>query len=592
LRSINVRSRRGDAADVRARRVSIREAAGYDTGVARYPGIEMTKLLASATHRVSNQTPPLENYDLFGANRPLQEAFAREGAARDAPWLAARGAELTTPGMLALARDANVNPPVLKLFDGTGHRRDEVEFHPAYHTLMAWLKRHGASAGPWAEPAAGAHVKRAALYMMYAEIEDGTLCPTTMTYAVVPSLARDPALAAEWLPRVHSPEYDPRFIPAREKRGVTLGMGMTEKQGGSDVRANTTTAEPLGNGRYRIVGHKWFFSAPMSDAFLILAQAPGGLSCFLLPRFTDDGHVNDIRIQRLKEKLGDRSNAGSEVEFWGAEASLVGEEGRGIPIILEMGTYCRLDCVLGTAGLMRQALTQALHHAAHRQAFGARLVDKPLMRNVLADLALESEAATALALRLAGAFDRLGDERETLLRRVLMPAAKYWICKRGPSLAAEAMEVLGGNGYVEDGTMPRIYRQMPLNSIWEGSGNVMCLDVLRALAKEPRCRDALDAELAAAAGRDRRFDDFVAGAKDAWRDPGNLEGRARDVAQAIALAGQGALLLRHAPDYVADAFCASRLATPGFGGGAFGTLPASCDFAAIIARAWPDANPQ
>jgi putative acyl-CoA dehydrogenase len=551
----------------------------------------MTPLSTGTTHRVSNQTPPLENYDLFGANHPLQEALAREGAAADAAWLAARGAELAASEMLALARAANDNPPALKLFDSAGHRRDEVEFHPAYHALMAWLKRHGASAGPWAEPVAGAHVKRAALYMMYAEIEDGTLCPTTMTYAAVPALARDAALAAEWLPRIHSPEYDPRFIAAHAKRGVTLGMGMTEKQGGSDVRANTTVAEPLGGRRYRIVGHKWFFSAPMSDAFLILAQAPGGLSCFLLPRFTVDGRVNDIRIQRLKDKLGDRSNAGSEVEFWGAEASLVGEEGRGVPIILEMGTYCRLDCALGTAGLMRQALTQALHHAAHREAFGARLVDKPLMRNVLADLALESEAATALAMRLAGAFDRADDEHEALLRRLLTPAAKYWICKRGPPLAAEAMEVLGGNGYVEDGPMPRLYRQMPLNSIWEGSGNVICLDVLRALAKEPRCLEALDAELAAARGRDRRFDAFVTRAKDAWRDPQSLEARARDVAQAIALAVQGALLLRHAPNSVAAAFCASRFAADGFAGGAFGTLPAGCDFAAIIARAWPAANP-
>ena len=540
-----------------------------------------------ATHDVSNQAPPLENYNLFGRNRPLQEAVQREGAGAAVTWLADRGAELGTAEMIALGAAANRNPPTLKLFDTAGRRRDEVEFHPAYHELMGYLKRHGVAAGPWAQPGPGAHVKRAALFMMCAEIEDGTLCPTTMTYAVVPALARDPAIAAEWLPRIFAADYDPRFIPAAGKRGVTLGMGMTEKQGGSDLRSNTTTAQPLGNREYRIVGHKWFFSAPMSDAFLILAQAPGGLSCFFLPRFTPDGAVNDIRIQRLKDKLGDRSNAGSEVEFWGARAWLVGDEGRGVPIILEMGTYCRLDCALGTAGLMRQAVSQALHHAAHRVAFGKRLADQPLMRNVLADLALESEAATALALRLAGAFDAQDDEAQSLLRRILTPAAKFWICKRGPALAAEAMEVLGGNGYVEDGPMARIYRQMPLNSIWEGSGNVMCLDVLRAMAKHPRCLEALAAEVAPAMGRDGRYDAFADRLKDDLRRPENIEGRSRRLTQAIALLVQGALLLRFAPDGVADAFCASRFAPSDFGGGAFGNLPGGSDVAAIIERAWP-----
>jgi putative acyl-CoA dehydrogenase len=543
-----------------------------------------------ATHEVSNQAPPLEGRNLFRCNRPLQEAVQREGAGAEATWLGDRGAELGSADMIALGAAANRNPPTPKLFDTAGRRRDEVEFHPAYHELMAYLKRHGVAAGPWAHPAPGAHVKRAALFMMYAEIEDGTLCPTTMTYAVVPAIVRDSAIAADWLPRIFAADYDPRFIPADRKRGVTLGMGMTEKQGGSDLRANTTTARPLGNREYRIVGHKWFFSAPMSDAFLILAQAPGGLSCFFLPRFTPDGTVNDIRIQRLKDKLGDRSNAGSEVEFWGARASLVGDEGRGIPIILEMGTYCRLDCALGTAGLIRQAASQALHHTAHRSAFGKRLADQPLMRNVLADLALESEAATALAMRLAGAFDAGADETQSLLRRILTPAAKYWICKRGPAVAAEAMEVLGGNGYVEDGPMARIYRQMPLNSIWEGSGNVMCLDVLRAMAKHPRCLEALAAEVAPAAGRDRRFDAFADTLKDALRRPENLEGRSRQLTQGIALLVQGALLLQFAPDHVADAFCATRLASSEFGGGAFGNLPGGSDFTAIIERAWPAAS--
>ncbi len=542
----------------------------------------------TSTHEVSNQTPPLENRNLFTRNHPLVEAVRREGAADGEAWLTERGTELGSAEMIALGVQANRNPPTLKLFDNAGRRRDEVEFHPAYHELMAYLKRHGVSAGPWADPVPGAHVKRASLFMMYAEIEDGTLCPTTMTYAVVPSIMRDDAIAREWLPRIFSLEYDPRFIAAERKRGVTLGMGMTEKQGGSDLRSNTTTAEPLGGREYRIVGHKWFCSAPMSDAFLILAQAPGGLSCFFLPRFTPDGKVNDIRIQRLKDKLGDRSNASSEVEFWGAHAWLVGDEGRGVPIILEMGTYCRLDCVLGTAGMIRQSASQAVHHATHRSAFGGRLVDHPLMRNVLADLAIESEAATALAMRLAGAFDAQKDNQQSLLRRILTPAAKYWICKRGPAVAAEAMEVLGGNGYVEDGPMARVYRQMPLNSIWEGSGNVMCLDVLRALAKHPDCLEALAAEVAPALGRDGRLDSFAEALIDDLHRAQYTEASSRHLAQAIATMVQAATLVRFAPDFVADAFCTTRLAASGFAGGAFGNLPRNSDLAAIIERALPE----
>ncbi|HVN33713.1 MAG TPA: isovaleryl-CoA dehydrogenase [Casimicrobiaceae bacterium] len=540
-----------------------------------------------STHEVSNQAPPLENLNLFDRNRPLMEAVAREGAADAIGWLAQRGAELGSPEMIALGAAANHNPPTPRLFDRSGRRCDEVEFHPAYHELMGYLKRHGASAGPWAHPAPGAHVKRAALFAMYAEIEDGTLCPTTMTYAVVPSIVRDDAIARDWLPRIYSPEYDPRFVPADRKRGVTLGMGMTEKQGGSDLRSNTTTASPVGGREYAIVGHKWFFSAPMSDAFLILAQAPGGLSCLFLPRFTPDGAQNAIRIQRLKDKLGDRSNASSEVEFDGARAWLVGDEGRGVRIILEMGTYCRLDCVLGTAGLIRQCVSQAIHHARHRSAFGRELVDQPLMRNVLADLALESEAATALAMRLAGAFDAQTDTHSTLLRRILTPAAKYWVCRRGPALAAEAMEVLGGNGYVEEGPMARLYRQMPLNSIWEGSGNVMCLDVLRAIAKQPECLDALAAEIAPALGRDARLDAHAAKLTDELRRADELEGEARRVAQSIAILMQGALLVRFAPEYIAEAFCSSRLTPSAFTGGAYGNLPANTGFAEILERAWP-----
>ena len=545
--------------------------------------------LLLVTHEVLNQAPPLEHGNLYRRNAPLVEGLAREGAGAAHEWMAARGAELGSAQMLEWAAQANRNPPTPKLFDMAGNRRDEVEFHPAYHELMAYLKRHGASAGPWSDPVPGAHVKRAAFYMMYAEVEDGTLCPTTMTYAVVPAISRDKALAAEWLPRIYSLDYDRRFLPAAQKMGVTLGMGMTEKQGGSDVRANTTRAEPVGGREYRIVGHKWFFSAPMCDAFLILAQAPGGLSCFFLPRWTPDGKLNDIRIQRLKDKMGDKSNAGSEVEFWGARAWLVGEEGRGVPTILEMGTYCRLDCALGTSGLIRASLSQAMHHASHRSAFGKRLIDQPLMRNVLADLALESEAATALSLRLARAFDAQKDEAESLLRRVLTPAAKFWICKRGPAVGAEAMEVLGGNGYVEEGVMARIYRQMPLNSIWEGSGNIMCLDILRAFAKHPRSLEVLSAEISSALGKNQNFDRFVGRLKDSVKDTKNIEARARSITQGIALAVQGGLLLRFAPDYVASAFCASRLAADApFGGGAFGALPGDTDFGALLARAWPE----
>jgi len=542
--------------------------------------------MSAATHEVFNTVAPLAGHNRFTTDAALREGVAREGAAAAAAWLAERGAELGSADMQAWADEANRVTPVLRTYDTEGHRRDVVEFHPAYHALMDWLARNGAAGGPWADPAPGAHVQRAALYVMYAQVEDGTLCPTTMTYASVPALARDPVLGPVWVPRVTACAYDPRFVPASQKRGVTLGMGMTEKQGGSDVRANTTRAVPDGSG-WRITGHKWFLSAPMCDAFLVLAQAPGGPMCFLLPRFAPDGTVNALRIARLKDKLGDRSNASSEVEFESAYAERVGDEGRGIATILEMGTYCRLDCALGSAGLIRGAVVQALHHARHRSVFGKRLVEQPLMRNVLADLALESEAATALALRLARAFDREADERERLLRRVLTPAAKFWICKRGPAVAAEAMEVLGGNGYVEEGPLARCYRQMPLNSIWEGAGNVMCLDVVRALARDTRCADALGDELADARGSNAHLDAHVAALRDALQSGVPEEGQARALARDIALALQGALLVRHAPAFVADAFCASRLAPQRYAGGAFGALPAGADADAIIARSWP-----
>lgn len=545
------------------------------------------------THDVFNQPPALENYNLFTTDIALQEAVAREGAgwAKDA--LCSFGAALGRAEIIQLGVVANKYPPLLHTHDRYGNRRDEVEFHPAWHELMTLSTAQAVHSGPWADSRTAAHVARAAAYLMYSQIENGTQCPLTMTYAVVPVVRRQalssPWLREVWLPRLLSRQYDRRFVPIERKTGALIGMGMTEKQGGSDVRANTTRAEPTGargaGQEYRITGHKFFFSAPMCDAFLVLAQAPNGLSCFFMPRFTPDGTVNGIRIQRLKDKLGDKSNASSEVEFCGAHAWLLGEEGRGVPTILEMGTYTRLDCAIGSAGMMRQALSQALHHAAHRSAFGKLLSEQPLMKNVLADLSLESEAATMLVMRLARAFDQQDDAAEANLRRLLTPAVKYWLCKRGPVFAAEAMEVLGGSGYVEESVMPRIYRQMPLNSIWEGSGNIMCLDMLRAAVKTPQAMQLLFLELAAAQGGDTRLDQFVEKLRAKLSDTSDLEPRARRLTEHVALAMQGALLVRFAPHAVADAFCASRLG--GDWGGAFGTLSTKTDFDAIIERAMP-----
>jgi putative acyl-CoA dehydrogenase len=541
------------------------------------------------THEVLNQPPPLVDYDLYSTDRALVEAVEREGAGWAHARLAAYGARMGQAETFALGELANRHPPELELFDRHGRRRDEVRFHPAWHELMRLLIAEGLHTGPWAEPRPGAHVARAAAYVLHGQVEAGTQCPTTMTYGAVPLLRRELDLAAVWLPRLFSRTYDPRSRPVAEKAGALVGMGMTEKQGGSDVRTNTTRAEPVaGGGRggeHRLVGHKWFLSAPMCDAFLVLAQAPGGLSCFFLPRFTPDGEPNAIRLQRLKDKVGNRSNASSEVEFHGAAAWLVGDEGRGVATIIEMAAYTRLDCALGTAALMRQAVAQALHHAEHRQAFGRRLVEQPLMRNVLADLALESEAATALALRVARTLDGEDLPAEAALRRLLTPVAKYWVCKRGAALAGEAMEVLGGNGYVEDGPIGRIYREMPLNSIWEGAGNVMCLDVLRAFAQAPELVEILEAELAPARGGDARLDRALGTLRAELADRTGLEARARRLVERIALALQGALLVRFAPTPVADAFCASRLADDR--GGAFGTLPPGIDVGAVIERAMP-----
>jgi putative acyl-CoA dehydrogenase len=538
------------------------------------------------TAEVPNQSGELVDYNLFSSHSALVEALAREGAAADHDALVALGARLGSAEMFALGDTANRNPPVLRVVDRFGARRDEVEFHPAWHELMRRLLAAGLHTGPWAEPRSGAHVARAAGYMLWSEIENGTQCPATMSYGAVPALASQPSDFGEWLRLLKSRDYDARFVPAEDKRSALFGMGMTERQGGSDVRTNSTRAVPAGArgpGReYHLTGHKWFFSAPMCDAFLVLAQAAGGLSCFLVPRFLPDRSLNRLRLQRLKDKLGNRSNASSEVEFDAAYGLLVGEEGRGIPAILEMGVYTRLDNAIGSAGLMRQCVAQAIHHAHGRRAFGRLLAEQPLMRNVLADLALECEAAVVLVMRLARAFDGLADESATLLRRVLTPVAKYWICKRAPAVCAEAMEVLGGNGYIEEGPIARRFRESPLNSIWEGSGNIMCLDVLRALAREPRTLEVLRELLAGGAPSDPRYARFVAALLSDLAQAADAELRARELTQRIALAVQAALFLAYGPPASCEAFLASRLASGA--PAAFGTLPRGMDFTALTER--------
>jgi putative acyl-CoA dehydrogenase len=550
------------------------------------------------THEVRNTVAPFANINLFAADPALQEALQREGAGDAASSLHALGAELGKAETLDLARLANLYTPKLHNYDREGHRIDEVEFHPSWHQLMGLLIGHGTHSSPW-QGGPGAQVARAARYLLFGQLENGSQCPVTMTYASVPALKQAPRIAAKWLPKILSNDYDPRSLPVEQKTGAIIGMGMTEKQGGSDVRANTTRAEPVppsearvlfgeeGGDVFRIVGHKWFFSAPQSDAHLILAQTDeagsAGLSCFFLPRYLPNGERNAIRVQRLKDKLGNRSNASSEVEFTGAYGWLIGKQGRGIPTILEMGGYTRLDCVLGSAGTMRAALTHALHHARRRVAFGRPLAQQPLMQNVLADLALESEAATALAMRLARCFDEVSDPAQATLARVLTPAAKYWICKRGPGFGAEAMEVIGGSGYVEESPLARLYRELPVNSIWEGSGNVMCLDLLRAFARSPEARDALAAELALAGSGDIFFVAYRSTllADLAQQQPDEFS--ARVLAERVVLAVQAALLLRHAPPYVSSAFVASRLKREP--GGAYGRLPPGVDCEAILARA-------
>jgi len=550
------------------------------------------------THDVLNQVPLLAGYDV--ADDPaLLAAAAREGAGWAGDSLHELGELAGTRETQEHARLANEHPPVLRTHDARGHRIDEVEFHPSWHVLLGTAVSHGLHAAPWADPAPGAHVARAARFVVWSQAEAGHSCPVSMTYAAVPPLRHAPELARRFGPLLTAREYDPGLRPPEGKAGLLAGMAMTEKQGGSDVRANTTRAEPVpaaGPGAHLLTGHKWFCSAPMSDLFLVLAQAPAGLTCFLLPRVLPDGTRNAVRLQRLKDKLGNRSNASAEVEFDAALAWQVGEAGRGVPTIIEMVSATRLDCVLGSAAGMRLGCVTAVHYATHRRAFGASLISQPLMTSVLADLVLESEAATTLALRLAGAADRAarGETAEADLLRVALPAAKHWICKRAPLHAAEALECLGGNGYVEESGMPRLYREAPLNSIWEGSGNLTALDLLRALQRQQGAAEALAAELDLAAGGDPRLDTAVSGLnqelrKLAARTGPEAQFAARRLAGMITVALQAALLVRHAPGPVADAFCASRLgpgAPPG-PGVPFGTLPDGLALNEILGRATP-----
>ncbi|WP_035581081.1 MULTISPECIES: isovaleryl-CoA dehydrogenase [unclassified Halomonas] len=544
--------------------------------------------LQANTHRVENQPLALENYNSYTADRALLEGVKREGVTDDTS-LKAFGQWAGSAEAIALGFDANRHSPQLVTHDRQGHRVDLIEFHPAYHQLMQTAVEHGLHASPWRNPQPGAHVTRAANYYLNTQVEAAHGCPITMTFAALPALRHQPSLLEQWGDKITAPHYDPRNVPYFEKQGVTLGMAMTEKQGGSDVRLNTTRAYPIDQGgpggAFELVGHKWFVSAPMCDAFLVLAQAPGGLSCFLLPRWRPDGTKNPLHIQQLKRKMGNVANASSETELRGAFAWMVGDEGRGVRTIIEMVAMTRYDCMIGSAAGMRQATAQAIHHASHRHAFGARLSEQPLMQNVLADLAIESEAATTLMLRMARAMDQQDNEHERLLARIATPVGKYWICKRTPHHAYEAMEVIGGSGVMETHIMPRLFRESPINAIWEGSGNVQCLDILRAIEKQPEVLDAYFAELAKAQGADGHLDRFIHHLQRAMQNTQALQYRARQLADSMALALQGALLVQHAPSYVADAFCAGRLAERS--GLNTGTLPTGLDCAAIIERAKP-----
>jgi len=546
-----------------------------------------------ATHEVLNQAVPLENHNPYELDLAMVEGVKRGNAQWYEDKVKEFGAITGRPDTIEKGFQANRNKPELRTHDRFGHRIDEAAFHPAYHDLFALGIQYQMHALPWNEPREGAFVGRAAIHNLLTQIEAGVGCPITMTFAAVPALRTTPEIADEWVPRLTSTQYDPSMRPAPDKAGCTMGMAMTEKQGGSDVRANTTRAEPIGaggpGGEYFLTGHKWFCSAPMCDAFLTLAQTENGLSCFLVPRWLPDGTRNRFAIQRLKDKLGNHSNASSEIEYQQTWARMVGEEGRGVPTIIEMVNHTRLDCVIGSTALMRQAVTQALHHTTYRSAFGALLKDQPLMQNVLADLAIESEAATTLMMRLSQMYDEAAaDESHRPGVRIMTAISKYWVCKRGPGVVYEALECLGGAGYVEEGIMPRLYREIPLASIWEGSGNVMCLDVLRAMAREPETIPALLAELQKAAGANKHYDAALAALQQEVGHTEEMQRRARRLVEQMAMLLQACQLVQFAPSEVSEAFCATRLA--GEGGQQYGTLPAGVPMQSIIERAYPPAS--
>jgi putative acyl-CoA dehydrogenase len=553
-----------------------------------------TSPFLAETHVVENQPPPLQDYNAYQQDAVLMEALAREGAAWAQPQLQSFGAQTGSREVIELGFQANENKPVLYTHDNYGHRIDEVRFHPAYHSLMQISMENGLHASHWRDPKPGAHVARAAMSYLQGQVDAAHGCPVTMTSAVVPALLQQPDLAAQWLPKITALGYDPRNIPMEQKSAITVGMAMTEKQGGSDVRANTLRAHAVagpgagGPGQaYELVGHKYFVSAPMCDAFLVLAQTESGLSCFWLPRWRPDGTKNPMQIQRLKNKMGNVANASCETELRGAWAQMVGPEGRGVATILKMVTMTRFDCFIGSSSGMRQAVAQALHHCHYRAAFGKRLVEQPLMQNVLADLVIEHEAALVLTMRIGRALDAgEASEHEKMLVRVGTAVGKYWICKRTPAHAYEAMECIGGSGVMEDCIMPRLFRESPVNSIWEGSGNVQCLDMLRAMSRSPGSVEAYMDEVQAAAGTDRRLDRYVARLGAELVDPSAIEYRARGIVEKMALALQGSLLVRHGNPAVADAFCASRLGEH-YSGLTFGNLPRGADCATIIARATP-----
>ncbi|MCG8538170.1 MAG: isovaleryl-CoA dehydrogenase [Pseudomonadales bacterium] len=543
----------------------------------------------SETHQVENQPHPLENYNSYLSDVALQDAVQREGGTQFAAELSAFGQLTGSASVIEWGFQANQNKPTFRTHDRYGRRVDEVDFHPAYHKLMETAIVNGIHALPWTETRTGKNLYRAALFYMQSQVEAGHGCPITMTFAAIPTIRKQESIAKQWEPLITSRIYDPRNIPAHEKNGVTIGMAMTEKQGGSDVRANTTRAFPVGHRGsgevYELVGHKYFVSAPMCDAFLVLAQAEGGISCFLVPRWRPDGTKNPIQIQQLKNKMGNVSNASSETELRGAMGWLIGDEGRGIANILEMVALTRFDCMIGSSAGMRQAMAQILHHCQHRKAFGKTLIDQPLMQNVLADLSLESEAAVALTMRMARAMDNPDDEQEQLLLRIGTAIGKYWICKRTPGHAYEAMECIGGSAVMEDSIMPRLYREAPVNAIWEGSGNVQCLDMLRAMSRNPGSLEALFAEVDEAKGLNKHFDSFVNKTKNAFSDLSNIEYQGRVLVEHLALSLQGSILLRTENEQLGAAFCASRMQSGSHQ--LYGTLPKDIDCSALLQRAQP-----